>query len=75
MADVEISITEHKQRFSNIDEAVDQWKENLNISTPEAEEVIRSYLSANLIREDGSLGSKINMKVASICWRKENEIK
>ncbi|MCD4845673.1 MAG: class I SAM-dependent methyltransferase [Methanosarcinales archaeon] len=74
-ADVEISTTEHKQRFSNIDEAVDLWKENLGISTPEAEEVIRSHLSAKLIREDGSLWLKNNMKVASICWRKENEIK
>jgi len=69
-ADIEISTTEHKQRFSNLEEAVEQWKENLNISTPEAGEVIRSHLTAKLIKEDGSLWSKNTMKSVSICWRK-----
>ncbi|MGP8322125.1 MAG: class I SAM-dependent methyltransferase [Methanosarcinaceae archaeon] len=69
-ADVEISTIEHKQRFSNLDEAVEQWKENLDVSTPKAEEVIRSHLTAKLIRENGSLWSKNIMKSVSICWRK-----
>jgi len=72
-ADVEISTTEHKQRFSNMEEAVEQWKENLGISTPEAEDVIRLYLTAKLVREDGSLWSINTMKAASICWRKDAE--
>ncbi len=72
-ANVEISTTEHKQRFSNLEEAVEQWKENLDISTPEAEDVIRSHLTAKLIREDGLLWSKNTMKAASICWRKDAE--
>ena len=72
-ADVEISTTEHKQRFSNLEEAVEQWKESLDISTPEAEDVIRSHLTAKLIREDGSLWSKNTMKAVSICWRKDTE--
>ena len=33
----EISKTKHKQRFSSLDEAVDQWKENLDIFLPDAE--------------------------------------
>ncbi len=72
-ADVEISTTEHKQRFSNLEEAVEQWKESLDISTPEAEDMIRSHLTVKLIREDGSLWSKNTMKAVSICWRKDIE--
>lgn len=70
LADVEISTTEHKQRFSNPEDAVEQWKENLGISTPEAEKVIRSHLTAKLIKENGSLWSKNTMRSVSICWRK-----
>ena len=73
-ANVEITNSEYKQRFSNLDEAVDQWKENLDVLTPETEEVIRSHLSENLIEEDGALWSKREMRSAMIWWRKkENE--
>ena len=51
-ANAEISKTKDKQRFSSLDEAVDQWKDNLDISSPDAEEGITSYLSENLVKED-----------------------
>jgi SAM-dependent methyltransferase len=70
-ANVEISTT--KQHFSSPDEAVEQWKENLYQSAPEAEEVIRSHLSTKLVNEDGTLWSK--NKIASISWRKDDENK
>ena len=69
-ANVEIMNSEYKQRFSNLDEAVEQWKENLEVLTPEAEEVIKSHLSENLIEEDGVLWSKREMRSAMIWWRK-----
>ena len=73
-ANVEIVESEHKQRFSNFDDAVADWKENLDISSPDAEEVIKSHLSENLIEEDGALWSKREMRSAMIWWRKkENE--
>lgn len=69
-ADVEISTTEHKQRFSDIGEAVEQWKESLDVSTPESEDIIRSHLTGKLVRENGALWSKKTMGSASISWKK-----
>jgi len=68
-ANVEIIKSEHKQRFSNLDEAVERWKENLDVSSLEAEVVIRSYLSEKLAVEDGALGSTQEMNSAMIWWR------
>ena len=67
-ADVEISDTEYKERFASMDEAVEQWMENLGSTTPEAEEVIRSHLSENMVEEDGAFWSKREMKGAMIHW-------
>ncbi|RLG34181.1 class I SAM-dependent methyltransferase [Methanosarcinales archaeon] len=69
-ANVEITNSEYKQQFSNLDEVVAQWKENLDVLTPDAEEVIRSHLSENLIEGDGALWSKREMRSAMIWWRK-----
>jgi ubiquinone/menaquinone biosynthesis C-methylase UbiE len=71
-ANVEITNSEYKQRFSSLAEAIVQWKENLDVSTPDAEEVIKSHLSENLIEEDGALWSKREMRSAMVWWRKEN---
>ncbi len=68
-ANVEISETEHKERFSSTNEAVEQWM--LKLDTSEAEEVIRSYLSANLVEEDGAFYLKNEMKSVMIWWKKE----
>ncbi len=70
-ANVEITNYEHKQQFSNLDDAIAQWKENLDVLTPDAEEVIKSHLSRNLIEEDGALWSKREMSSAMIWWRKK----
>ncbi len=71
-ADVEITDTEYKERFLSMSEAVEQWMDNLGSTTPEAEEVIRSYLSENLVQEDGAFWSKHEMKGAMIHWRTDN---
>ena len=70
-ANVEIANYEYKQQFSNLDDAVAQWKENLDVLTPDAEEVIKSHLSGTLIEEDGKLWSKREMRSAMIWWRKD----
>jgi ubiquinone/menaquinone biosynthesis C-methylase UbiE len=71
-ADVEITDTEYKERFSSMGEAVVQWMENLGSTTPEAEDVIRSHLKDNLVQEDGAFWSKHEMKNAMIHWRADN---
>ncbi|MCK4735999.1 MAG: hypothetical protein KAT65_26325, partial [Methanophagales archaeon] len=70
-ANVEITNYEHKQQFTNLDDAIAQWKENLDVLTPDAEEVIKSHLSESLIEEDGALWSKREMSSAMIWWRKK----
>ena len=71
-ADVEITDTEYRERFSSMDEAVEQWVENLSSTTREAAEVIRSYLSENLVQEDGAFWSKHEMRGAMVHWRTDN---
>ena len=71
-ADVEIIDIKYKERFSSVDEAVEQRMENLGSTTREAEEIIRSYLSENLVQEDGALWSKHQMKGAVIHWMTDN---
>jgi len=68
---VEIWEYEFKQRFSNLDEAVDEWKSNLEINTLEATKIIREYLSERLVREEGDYWAKNNQKVAMIWWEKQ----
>ena len=70
-ANVEIWEQEFKQRFSSLDEAVEHWKENFDVATPEAEEVIREYHSQTLVEEEGALWSKRKTKTAMIWWKKE----
>lgn len=67
-ADVEITETKYKERFSSMDEAVEQWMENLGETTPKTEEVIISHLSENLFQEDGAFWSKREIKGAMIHW-------
>ena len=69
-ANIEITNSEYKQRYSSLEEAVEQWEDNLDVSTPDAEEVIESHLSENLIEEDGALWSKREMRSAMILWMK-----
>jgi hypothetical protein len=57
-ANVEIIKSEHNQQFSNLDEAVERWMDDLEVSSPEAEEVIRSFLAEKLVVEAGALWSK-----------------
>jgi ubiquinone/menaquinone biosynthesis C-methylase UbiE len=72
-ANVEITKSEHKRRYSNLDEAVEQWMDNLDVSSPEAEGLIRAYLSEKLIEEAGALWSKQEMCSAMIWWRKNKK--
>ncbi len=72
-ANVEITKTEHRQRFSSLDEAVKRWAENLDADSPESEKIIRSYLSETLVENNGELWSRSMMESAMIWWRKDHE--
>lgn len=50
---VETVRMEHTRRFSSIDTAVDEFREQYRITSPAQEAVLREYLAANLRRENG----------------------
>ena len=70
-ANIELWEYEFRDRFSSLDEAVRQWKEDFDAAAPEVEEIIREYLSENLVKEGGALWSKHKSKAAMIWWEKE----
>ena len=69
-ANVEASEYEIRQRFSTIDEAVQQWQENLNVTTLQATQTIRDHLLKTLEKEEDGLWSKRTQKIVAIWWNK-----
>jgi len=74
-ANVEITKIEHKQRFSNLEEAVTEWSENLCATSPQAVEAISSFLEMRLVCQDGALFMNDHARRAMIWWRPEPELK
>jgi len=70
-ANVETSQYELRERFSTLEEAVQQWQENLGVTTPQATDIIRDYLSKTLEKEEDGLWSKRTQKMVAIWWNKE----
>jgi len=71
-ANVEIVDSGHKARFPDINSAVRHYKEWMGVSGDD-EEKLESYLSENLIRADGYLWLRHNMRTAMIWLKKEEE--
>ena len=71
-ANVEIVDSGHKTRFPDLDSAVRHYKEWLGVSGDD-EDKLESYLSENLIRGDGCLWLRHNMRTAMIWLKKEEE--
>ncbi len=71
-ANVEIVNAGHKTRFPDLDSAVRHYKEWMGVSGDD-EEKLESYLSENLIRADGALWLRHNMRTAMIWLKKEEE--
>ncbi|MBN1322463.1 MAG: methyltransferase domain-containing protein [Methanotrichaceae archaeon] len=67
-ADVEIWNVEYRRPFVCLDDAVELWAGNLGASSPDAKEIIRSYLSRWIVVEDGSYLLNSRSKWALISW-------
>jgi len=67
-ANVETSEYEFRQRFPTLDEAVQQWQENLKATTPQASEIIKGYLFETLEKEEDGLYLKGTQKMVAIWW-------
>ena len=63
------NITCINMQFPDLDAAVQHYKEWMDISEKD-EEKLRSYLSENLVEEDGVLGSRHKLRTAMVWWRK-----
>ena len=69
-ANVDTSEYELIQRYTTLDEAVQQWEENLYVTKPQAGDIIRDYLCKNLVREEDGLCLKETQKMVAIWWNK-----
>ena len=70
-ANVETAEYETIQRFLSLDEAVQQWAEKLDVTTPQEIDIVRDYLSKTLNRDDDGLCLKYSQKIVAIWWNKE----
>ncbi|PKP53357.1 MAG: class I SAM-dependent methyltransferase [Candidatus Altiarchaeales archaeon HGW-Altiarchaeales-3] len=69
-ANIEVNETDYNQKFKNLTEAANEFKQMLDIETPEEDEILREYLSENLVKENGNLVSKGKTMRAMIWWEK-----
>jgi SAM-dependent methyltransferase len=70
-ANVEITKEEQVQRFSSIDEAVNDQGAGLNLETPEQYGILRTYLESKLQNEDGIMVMRNTSPRAKIWWKKD----
>lgn len=70
-ANVEVFREEQVQRFSDIDQAVEDQGAGLNLDTPEQYAVLRKYLETKLQSERGALVLRTVSPRAKIWWKKE----
>lgn len=69
-ANVNITQFEYKQPFSSLDDAVNYYKNNFNMTSSEKDDFLRSYLAKRLEEKDGELWAKHESKSAMIWWEK-----
>ena len=66
--DVSVSSDEHRLTVPDLDAGVDALRGRLLVETPEQEDILREYLAARLVREDGGLVLRHRVHRACIRW-------
>ena len=66
--DVSVSSYEHRLTVPDLDAGVDALRDRLLVETPEQEDVLREYLAARLLREDGGLVLRHRVHRACLRW-------
>ncbi|MCE5337854.1 MAG: methyltransferase domain-containing protein [Methanomicrobiaceae archaeon] len=66
--DVSVSSDEHRLTVLDLDAGVDALRGRLLVETPEQEGILREYLAARLVREDGGLVLRHRVHRACIRW-------
>lgn len=72
-ANVEIIEYDFDQPFSDMEEAVEFWKEYIGIVTEEHDRKLREFLDKKLVRKKGVLLAKFHKKSAVMWWMKEKK--
>lgn len=72
-ANVEIIDYDFDQPFSDLDEAVEFWKEYLGIVTEEHDGRLKSFLGKKLVKKRGTLFARFHKKSAIIWWTKDGK--
>ncbi len=67
-ANVEIIHYNMDQRFADLDEACEFWKEYLSLQGNEHDPLLREFLSKRLVREDGGWRVRIRKRSAVMWW-------
>ena len=67
---VEVTTLESKHLFPKLEDAVDYWRDNFQVDSPEQIEIIRQYLLKNMARENEGFYYHRTMRVCMIWWRK-----
>ncbi len=70
-ASVEVTVEDHVQRFSSMEEAVSDQGAGLNLETGEQYAVLREYLEKRLCREGDGVTLRSSSPRAKIWWKKE----
>jgi len=65
---VSVSSDEHRLIVPDLDAGVDALRGRLLVGTPEQEDILREYLAARLVREDGGLVLRHRVHRACIRW-------
>lgn len=73
-ANVEVNLEEVSHYFSSMEEAVADQSTGLNLSTPEQEAILRSYLEERIIRDEDRYIIRERSPRCKIWWDKENSL-
>jgi hypothetical protein len=69
LADVEIFSYRFDQKFKDMEEAVDFWKEHLGVAGNGYNDLLRDFLAPRLYPAKKGYLHKIRKKSSLICWR------
>lgn len=67
--DMKVFPFEHNNRFENLEEAIEHFKLQYAVSSPEQEEILRSYLQEVLEEENGAFVQKGKSTRVKIWWK------
>ncbi len=69
---VEIGKRTHVQLFQGYEDALQHWRENFPVLTPEQDEIVREHVWTSMRQPDGTFCSRNHIVTAMVWWRKDS---